>query len=256
MKVYRLSKREDAEKTYPCVESASTAWASGLPLARAWFAANLGKYVEGFHLEDDGGQVIGHIYWSPSERALVPYRIEESVAFLYCEWVQRQLQGRGYLQIFFEAFVDFLRADGYKGILVNSTGMETCMHYRHFAKRGFQALHEVKGGKLMYLPLTQPTVHVELLPPQVIATGTAPVEVVIVGSLFCPVMASAVLAMRKVAREVGDQVAVREMPAGTEGLARYGVADGILVNGKIKFSGPVTEDQVRTAIRQELGDNE
>ena len=41
MKVCRLSKREDADKTYPCVESPSTAWASGLPLARAWFADDL-----------------------------------------------------------------------------------------------------------------------------------------------------------------------------------------------------------------------
>jgi len=253
MKVYRLSKREDAANTYPCLEKPSTLWADGLPLARAWFADNLGKYVEGLHLEDDGGHMIGHIYWSPSDRALVPYRIEERVAFLYCEWIQSQHQGRGYLQILFEAFVDFLRAEGYKGILVDGTGMATCMHYRHFAKRGFQVLHEVKGGKLMYLPLNQPTVHLELLPPQVIATGTAPVEVVIIGPQFCPVVASAVLAIRKVARDFGDQVAVREIPAGTEGLARYGVADGILVNGKIKFVGPVTEDQVRAVISDEIG---
>ncbi len=61
------------------------------------------------------------------------------------------------------------------------------------------------------------------------------------------------LAIRKVAREFGDQVAVREVPAETEALARYGVADGILANGKIKFFGPVTEDQVRAAISDEIG---
>ncbi len=253
MRVYRLSKREDAANTYPCMETPSTLWANGLPLARAWFTDNLGKHVEGFHLEDNSGHIIGHIYWSPSERALISYRIEERVAFLYCEWIQRQYQGRGSLQILFEAFVDFLRAEGYKGILVYGTGMETCMHHRHFAKRGFQVLHEVRDGKLMYLPLSQPTVHVELLPPQVLVTGTAPVEIVIVGSLFCPVAASAVLTIRKVAREFGDQVAVREVPAATEALARYEVADGILVNGKNRFFGPVTEDQVRAAISDEIG---
>jgi len=46
---------------------------------------------------------------------------------------------------------------------------------------------------------------------------------------------------------------MREMPAGTDALARFGVADGILVNGKIKFVGPVTEDQVRAAIGDEIG---
>ena len=112
MKVHRLGKREDAANTYPCLEKLATLWTDGLPLARAWFADTVGKYDEGFHLENDGGHMIGHIYWSTSDRALVPSRIEERIAFLYCEWIQRQHQGRGYLQIPFAAFVDFLRGEG------------------------------------------------------------------------------------------------------------------------------------------------
>jgi hypothetical protein len=55
-----------------------------------------------------------------------------------------------------------------------------------------------------------------------------------------------------VAKEFGDQLIVKEVPAGTEALARYGVADGIFINGKIKFFGPVREEQVRKAIREEI----
>ncbi|HET7091384.1 MAG TPA: GNAT family N-acetyltransferase [Anaerolineae bacterium] len=223
-----------------------------MPLSRTWFADNLGQHVEGFHLEDDAGQVIGHIYWAPSDKALVPYRIEDRVAFIYCEWVQRQHRGRGGLRMLFDAFVDFLRADGYKGILVDGTDYEDCMHQRHFARRGFRVIRDTGAGRLMYLPLSQESVQVEPLSSRITREGTAPVEVRIIGSRFCPVGASAVLALRKAASEFGDRVTVKEMPAGADALDRYGVADGIFINGQVRFFGPVTEEQVRQAIREAI----
>lgn len=257
MNVYRMTDKQQAEKAYPCaVSTPSPFWADGMPLSRAWFADNLGEYVEGFHLEDDAGEVIGHIYWVPSEKALVPYRIEDRVAFLYCEGVQRQHRGRGGMRMLFDTFVDFLRAEGYKGILVDGTEIEDYMHHRHFARRGFQVIRKSNGGKTMYLPLRQATVQVEPLTSRVTREGTAPVEVLIIGSLSCPVGASAVLAIRKVAREFGDQVAVKEVPAGIEAMTRYGVADGIFINGKSKFFGPVREAQIRKAIQEEFAPTE
>ena len=77
-----------------------------------------------------------------------------------------------------------------------------------------------------------------------------------IGSRFCPVGASAVLAIRRVASEFGDQVIVKEVPASMETLSRYGVADGIFINGQLKFFGPVGENQVREAIQKELGGSE
>jgi len=253
MKAIRLARREDAEKAYPCAAATTYFWgAGGLPLSRAWFADNLGKHVEGWHLETDDGQVIGHLYWAPSEKALVPYAIEEKVAFLYCEWIQRQWQGQGHMRRLFGAFLGFLREESYKGVLVDGTEIEEYMHHSHFAKRGFQVIREARGGKLMYLPLSQPTVCVEPLPPRITREGTAPVEVLIIGSLFCPVGASAVLGIRKVAAEFGDRVAVKEVPASREATDRYGVANGIFVNGKMKFFGPVNIEQIRAALREEM----
>ncbi len=253
MRAYRVESEEEAWRAYPCAtESPTPFWADGLTLSREWFARNLGRHVEGFHLEDDAGRVIGHIYWSPSERALVPYRIEEGAAFLYCEWVQRPYQGRGGMRMLFEAFTAFLQEEGYKGVLVDGTELEGYMHYHHFLKRGFRVIRETDGGKLMYLPLAQEVVHVEPLSPRVTREGTAPVEVLVVGSRFCPVGASAVLAVRKVAGEMGPSVAVREVEAGPEALAHYGVADGIFINGRPRFFGPVTEEQVRAVLQEEL----
>ncbi len=253
MRVYRLTDKEEAAQAYPCAtESPPPFWAEGLPLSRAWFADSLGRYVEGFHLEDDAGQVIGHIYWAPSERALVPYRIEDRVAVIYCEWVQRPHQGRGGMRMLFDAFVEYLRSEGYKGILVDGTEIEGYMHHRHFAKRGFRVIREEGPGKLMYLPLGQETVRVEPLTPRIAREGAAPAEVLIIGSHFCPVGASAVLALRRVAGELGGKVALKEVPASMETLARYGVADGIFVNGEPRFFGPVTEEQVRRVLHQVL----
>ena len=58
--------------------------------------------------------MIGHIYWAPSERALVPYKIEPGVAWLYCEWIQRPYQERGYMRKLFSVFIEHLKGEGYK----------------------------------------------------------------------------------------------------------------------------------------------
>ncbi|MBC7248998.1 MAG: GNAT family N-acetyltransferase [Anaerolineae bacterium] len=253
MRVYRVVSEEEAAKAYPCAtEVPRPFWADGLALSRPWFRENLGKVVEGFHGEDDEGEVVGHIYWARSEKALVPYRIERGAAYIYCEWVQRRYRGRGYMREMFAAFVEFLRREGYKGILVHGTGIEGYMHYSHFAKRGFRVMQEVGGRRLMYLPLRQETICVEPIAARVPKRRGVPVEVLVIGSRFCPVGASAVLAVRRIAQELGSQVMVREVAAGREALEQYGVAHGIFVNGEARFFGPVTEEEVREVLEEAI----
>ncbi|MCR4405173.1 MAG: GNAT family N-acetyltransferase [Candidatus Acetothermia bacterium] len=250
MRIFRLRDPEEAARAYPCAtEAPRPFWAEGLELSREWFTENLGKQVEGFHLEE-GGEVVGHIYWAPSERALVPYRTEPGAAWLYCEWVQRGHRGRGYMRALFSAFLEHLKAEGYKGVLVGTTDYEGYMHHSHFTKRGFRTIKGAEG--LMYLPLRQASIKVEPLTAKVKREGTAPVEVLVIGSLFCPVGAAAVLYLREAAAEFGDRVALKEVSAGPEALSRYGVADGIFINGEPRFFGPVTEAQVRALIAEEL----
>jgi len=250
MRVYRVESAAEAAQAYPCITEDSR-WAAGLPLSREWFAQNLGEHVWAWHAEEDG-KVVGHIYWAPAERDLVPYRVEDGAAFLYCEWVQGPYQGRGIMRALFSAFVEGLRAEGYKGIVVDVTEYPNYMHYSHFAKRGFRVLREGEGWKLMYLPLFQATVEVEPLEVHIPRFGTAPVEIVILGSRFCPVGAWTVLEVRKVASEFPGEVELREIPASSENLARYGRADGIFINGKEPFIGPTSEEAIRTAIREAL----
>jgi predicted GNAT family acetyltransferase len=253
MRVYQVTKEQEARKAYPCAtEVPLPFWADGLPLSRAWFAENLGQNINGFHLEDDTGQVIGHIYWASSEKALAPYQIEDGVAYIYCEWVQRQHRMQGGIQNLFQAFVDFLREEGYKGVLLDGTNIEGYMHYNHFIKRGFQVVRENDGEKLLYLPLSQLSVSVKPLAPQVTREGVGEVEVLIIGCHFCPVGASAVLAVRRVVQEYGDRVILKEVPASIETIAKYGIGDGIFINGKAKFFGPVNDIYIRKAIEEEF----
>lgn len=253
MKTRRVQTAQDIEQAYSCAtESPIPFWADGLPLCKEWFAKSLGKYIEGFHLLDENGDVIGHIYWASGTQALVPYEIEDGAAYIYCDWVQRRHRGKGGMHLLFQEFVGFLRSQGYKGILVDGTEIEGYMHYSHFVKRGFQVLRQSDGGKLLYYPLSQDSVVVKPIAARVAKEGKAEVEILVIGSRFCPVGASAVLAIRKVAQEFGERVSIKEVPASRETIAQYGVADGIFVNGKAKFFGPVSESQVRKVIEEEL----
>lgn len=253
MEIRKVCTPEDVRHTYPCAtESPPPFWADGLSLARAWFSENLGKHIEGFHLEDEPGSVIGHIYWAPGERALAPYEIEDGVAYIYCEWVQRSYRGQGGMHLLFQGLVECLRSQGYKGILVRGTEFESYMHYQHFLKRGFHIISGSDGGKLLYYPLSRASVTVRPITGRVPGKAGVEVEILVIGSHFCPVGASAVLAVRKVARELGERVRLEEVPASRDAVARYGVAHGIFINGKVKLVGPVGENQVRQAIEEEL----
>jgi len=253
MKVRRVQTVKDVRQAYPCAtESPIPFWADGLPLSREWFAENLGRHVEGLHLTDESGNVIGHIYWAASGQALAPYEIEDGAAYIYCEWIQHRHRGKGGMRLLFQELVRHLQAQGYKGILVDGTEFEGYMHYQHFLKRGFHVLRESNGGKLLYYPLSKPSVTVKPIAARITKETEARVEVLVIGSRFCPVGASAVLAVRKVAQELGERVLVREVPASRKIIAQYGVADGIFINGKPKLFGPVKETHVRKAIEEEL----
>lgn len=253
MNIRRVQSAEDIQKAYPCcTEAPLPFWQDGLPLCREWLAENLGKHIEGLHLEDENGAVIGHIYWAPSNQALAPYDIEEGVAYIYCDWVQEQHRDKGGARMLFQELVDQLHSKGYKGILVDGTDFEGYMYYGHFLKRGFRVIHEKEGSRLMFYPLKRSTIEVKPVQAKIPKHGGSTVDILVIGARFCPVGASTVLAIRKVAQQHGDRVVVREVAADREAISKYGVADGIFINGKAKFFGPVTEAQVRQAIEEEL----
>jgi len=250
--VNRLRSVEEAQQAYCCMTEVPTPWPEALCLCRDWTAQNLGRYVEGYHLQEAGGTVIGHLYYAPSDWALIPYEIESGVAVIYCEWVQRRYQGQGFGRRLFKAFVADMQEEEYKGILVEGTNLEGQTHYSHYQTRGFQIIHERDHRKVLYLPLSQSHVEVRPLRPQIRPRRGLPVEILILHGYMCPFDASTQVLLLDVVREFGDQVVVRQEWLTPETLQRYGVAKGIFINGRQKLAGATTEEAIRQAIMEEL----
>lgn len=252
--VKRLEAEAEAQQAFPCMVEVPPPWPEALSICRTWVGQNLGRYVEGYHLVDEGGVAIGQLYYAPSERALVPYRIEPAVAVLYCEWVQRRHQKKGYGGQLFSAFMADMHEQGCKGIVVEGTDREDQMHYGHYLARGFSVIHQAGHRRLLYLPLSQPRIEFQPLEATVRPRRGVPVEILILSGYLCPFETATQLLLLEVAREFGDRVALRQEPLSPETLGRYGVAYGIFINGRPKLAGAVTEEAIRQAIIEELSD--
>lgn len=244
--------QKDVDRAYPCITEGQNPWEDGLAASRQWLQENLGRTVEGLHLEDDQGNVIGHVFYGRAGQALVPYKIEDNVAILLCEWVQIDQQHKGYGRQLFAAFVDTLWEEGYKGLLVDASEFKEYMHYEHFAKRGFWVVDQEGPWRLMYFPVRQESVAVERLQTNLPPPALGKVEVALFRNHLCPVMASTYAKVDRVVAEFGDKVTLQEYPVTQESLAKYGRADGLFIAGKEKTVGPASEEQIRQAIAEEL----
>lgn len=250
--IKRLQTQEETLEAFCCMSEVPTPWPEAVQVCRVWASENLGRHVEGYHIQDADGTAVGQLYYAPSERALVPYHIEPGATVMYCEWVQRRHQKRGLGRRLFDAFEAEMREQGSKGILVEGTDREDQMYYGHYLARGFEIVYEAGHRKLLYLPLDQPQVQIQPLEKRIQPRRGAPVEILILTGYLCPFETSTQVLLLQVAREFGDRVIVREEPLTPETLQRYGVADGIFINGRQKLTGGATEEAIRAAIMEEL----
>jgi len=250
IRVVPLSEAGQAERACPCMTEGPVPWAQALDACRRWMAEHAGRTVDGLHLED-AGQVVAHVYYTASEEALIPYRVEPGVAVVHCEWVQRRHQGKGYARTLCHSLARHAAAQGYKGILVAATDDEQCMHHRHFECRGYRILAVAGPMHLLYLPLTQATVDVQPLPLRIAPRRSPPVEVIVFTGGFCPFEAATGQLAVDVAREFGRRVALTAVPASRRALDQYGVASGVYVNGT-RMPGGEPEEAIRRAIREAL----
>jgi len=250
--VQRLVQDDDALKAYCCMTEVPTPWPKALCQCRDWVAENLGKHVDGYHLQLEGGDVIGHLYFSLSEQALFSYEVEPGVAVLYCEWIQQRYQKQGLGTRVFEAFLTHLKNENVKGVLVEATDIEGQMHFSHYLTRGFEIIHEVGRHKLLFLPIAKKQVVFHRRCARIQPRSGIPVEILLFRGFLCPYEVSTQIIVREVAREFGDRVSLQEIWLTAEKLDKYGVASGVLINGQQKLAGGETERAVRQAILEEL----
>jgi GNAT superfamily N-acetyltransferase len=250
--VKRLEKEDEALEAFCCMSEVPSPWPEALKICRVWASQNLGRHIEAYHIQDQNGTSVGQLYYAPSEQALVPYQVEPGVAVMYCEWVQRRYQKRGLGRLLFRAFEADMRDQGYKGILVEGTDREEQMYYGHYLTRGFEIVHESGHRKLLYLPLNQSQIEARPLESRIRPRRGTPVEILVLSGYLCPFETSTQVLLLEVAREFGDRVIIQQEPLTLETLERYGVADGVFINGRRKLMGGVTEEAVRQAIIEEL----
>jgi GNAT superfamily N-acetyltransferase len=250
--IQRLNKAEHAQQAYCCMTEVPTPWPGALCACRDWMSENLGRYVEGYHLQLKGDGVIGHLYYAPAERALIPYEVESKVAAIYCEWVQQRYQKQGLGHRIFDAFLEDMEKWGAKGILVEATDIEGQMHMDHYLSRGFKVILEGGHKKLLYRPISQSQIKVEPLQPRIKSRSGTPVEILVLSGYLCPYEVATLILLPGVAREFGDQVVLRQEWLTPESLRNYGAARGIFVNGRPRLTGAESEEAIRRVIIEEI----
>jgi len=244
---------DDLENTYCCMSECppEVKWIEHVPESRVWFKENLGKHVEGYHLVDEDGKVVGHIYYASSEKALLPFEVEPNVAFIYCTEMLRAYVRKGYGKIMFDYMKADLKGQGCKGILVDATDIQEYMYHVHFSKQGFKTILEHKPFKLMYFPLNQATVKAKPLEINY-KPAKDKVEVTLFKLPFCPVGAYMYYTIKRIAQSFGDQVKIVEIEPTLETVRRIGTTDP-LINGKLKLFGPASEEDIKKLIQEEIG---
>lgn len=238
----------DVESAYCCIPAESP-FAEGLPESKAWFKANLGEHVEGYHLLD-GEKVVGHIYFAMSQKAFLPYEIEPEVACIYCTYILRDYLHKGFGRMMFDYMKKDLKNRSIKGILVPATEFKEWMHYELFLKQGFQTIKEHSPYKVMYFPLTKKDIRLKVFDLNYTPSKDK-VEVTLFKSSFCPVGPFMYNRIKKVAQSFGDKVRLIEMDGTLENMKRYGTLEP-LINGKIKLYGPASEEDIMKAIEGEI----
>lgn len=251
MKVEKLI-HEGVEKSYPCMHDLQPQfafWEKFVPQSQQWLRDNLGKHVEGYHLLH-GENVVGHIYYAPSDKALVKFKTEPNVAVIYCVWLKQKHRDKGHGKELFDGFKEEMRKQGYKGILVATTDFPEFMHHLHFKKQGFKVIKERRSFKFMYFPLTKEKVEVTPMELKYKPTGKK-VEVTMFKNFFCPVGVATYYKIKEVAKTFGDKMKIVEIEATKETLEKYGTHD-VLINGKVKLMGPASGEEIRKAIQEEI----
>jgi hypothetical protein len=198
----------------------------------------------------NGDKVVGFIYWARSEKALLLYEIEPMVACIYCTELLQDYKHKGHGRMMLDYMKNDLKKQGFKGIMVPATDLDVYMSYKDFLKQKFQIIKEHPPIKVMYYPLTKENIAIKTVDLGY-KPATDKVEVTLFRNFMCPVGAYMNHMIRKVAESFGDKIKIVERDATLETVHRYGTTDP-LVNGKMKFFGPVSEKTVKKAIQEEI----
>lgn len=242
-----------------CLEDWSDEAKEAGPRRRQWLERAQGQGLRAKLALDDGGVEGGLIQYGPIERSHVG---GEGLYFVYCIFVHGHRQGRGDFQgrgmgaALLAAAEEDARQLGAKGMAAWGIWPPFWMKASWFRKHGYRKADREGLAVLLWKPLAE-----DARPPRWLRrTGLRPepvpgkVDVTAFCNGWCLAQNLVYERARRAAAELGDRVAFREIDTSTrEAVARWGVVDQVLVDGKsLQWGPPPSYQAIRKAIAKRI----
>ena len=195
----------------------------------------------------EGNEVVGRAEIAPVEESLVGVSGED-MYFLYCIWIKREKEGRGFGRKLMEEVIE--TAKKRKGLA--TVTVEGWMPPKFFEKFGFEKVQSMGPVNLMIKKFS-PDAKIEFTPsrftPQI---EPAKVKVTVVYSLRCPYMLTSYNNAIETAKSVSDKVSVVEHIINTQGdIEKYG-EENFYVDNESPFMGPIDPEKLQEIIEKTL----
>jgi GNAT superfamily N-acetyltransferase len=201
----------------------------------------------------EGTTPVGHLEYIPIEYAPRPVKGEQLI-FVDCMFVEPKHRWHGAGEALLTACEEKARAQaGLHGLAVVAYPDSLYMPAGFFAEQGFVTVAEDNGAWLM-LKAWQDVTPPKFMPRQYVPVTRADKTTVdVFWNGQCPFWVKSHECLLHVARELGDQVVVRDINTDDRAvMEQYGIATGVFIDGQCAFMYPPTETEIRRALKAAL----
>lgn len=227
-----------------CLEDWSAEAIEAGPTRRKWFDRAQAQGLRAKIALDDKGLEGGMIQYGPIEHTHLE---GEGLYFIYCIHVHGHKQGRGNFQghgmgtALLAAAEEDAKKLGAKGMAAWGVWLPFWMKASWFKKHGYIKADRQGIACLLYKPFVDearpPRWLPKVKPPLEAIAGKVNVTAFVSG--WCLAQNLVYERAKRAAAEFGDQIVFREIDTSTRcAVAKWGMADGVLVDGKPLQKGP------------------
>ena len=242
-----------------CLEDWSDEAKGAGPKRGQWFDRSQRLGLRAKLALDDNGVEGGLIQYAPIEHSIVD---GEGLYFIYCIFVHGYKQGRGNFQkrgmgkaLLAAAEAD-ARALGAKGMAAWGLWMPFWMRASWFKKHGYKKADRQSIAVLMWKRFTEDAKAPKWYPKKPIPVEPIAGKVTVTAFVngWCMAQNLVYERARRAAAELGDAVVFQEIDTSSrEAIAKWGVADGVFVNGKNLQKGPPPSyEKIRKTIARQV----
>ncbi len=207
---------------------------------------------------DDHGEVGGMIQYLPIEYSIVS---GSDLYFIPCIWVHGYKEGRGDFQksgmgsALLRAVEEDVRELGSKGLVAWGIALPFWMKASWFVKQGYNKVDRMGLQVLLWKPFSIDAIQPAWIPQKqkpVTYEGKVTVTAFING--WCPAQNLVFERAKRAAGEFGSEVVFRGIHTSErEVFLKWGISDGLFINGKLIRSGPPPSyEKIRKLIEKQV----